>query len=59
VAKRDVGVKNFQSWNDEQLTAFDCSVKLAGYTYIGLYDLDEFIYPKIGSNFLQLMVREL
>ncbi|WAR08250.1 hypothetical protein MAR_018208 [Mya arenaria] len=53
--RRDVGVKNFNSWNDEQVAVFDCQSRLSGYTYTGLYDFDEFIYPKNAKNLKDLL----
>ncbi|KAL4232763.1 hypothetical protein ACF0H5_007451 [Mactra antiquata] len=53
--KRYVGVKNMQGWNDEQVAVYDCQGRLSGYKYIGLYDTDEFIYPKLDSDMLSLM----
>lgn len=54
--QRSVGVKNFQSWNDEQVVVLDCHGRLMGYPYIGLYDMDEFIIPKKLPALLQLLV---
>ncbi|XP_052809348.1 uncharacterized protein LOC128237803 [Mya arenaria] len=55
--RRDVGVKNFNSWNDEQVAVFDCQSRLSGYTYTGLYDFDEFIYPKNAKNLKDLLMK--
>ncbi|XP_052810275.1 uncharacterized protein LOC128238408 [Mya arenaria] len=53
---RDVGVKNLNSWNDEEVAVFDCQNRLSGYTYTGLYDFDEFIYPKNVKNLKDLLL---
>jgi hypothetical protein len=45
VISRDVGVKNMQSWNDEQITLFDCQERLSKYDYVAVVDTDEFIVP--------------
>ncbi|XP_045208419.2 uncharacterized protein LOC123560247 [Mercenaria mercenaria] len=42
---RDVGVKNMQSWNDEQIALFDCQERLRNYDYVAVVDTDEFIIP--------------
>ena len=49
-------MKNFQSWNDEQVVVLDCHARLAGYTYIGLYDMDEFVIPKRHKTIVGLLV---
>lgn len=57
--KRYVGVKNFQSWNDEQIAVYDCQGKLSGYKYMGLYDVDEYIHAPLDNDILSLMVRSV
>ena len=43
IVKRDVGIKSAQSWDDEQVVAFDCHIRLHGYSYVGVIDTDKFM----------------
>ncbi|KAL4240925.1 hypothetical protein ACF0H5_001708 [Mactra antiquata] len=43
---RDVGDETVQSWNDEQVTLYDCQEMLYLYDYVGVVDFDEFLIPK-------------
>ena len=47
--ERRVGDKTAQVFNDEQVVAFDCAERLAGYQFVGLLDHDEFIIPSQPS----------
>ncbi|KAL4228494.1 hypothetical protein ACF0H5_011542 [Mactra antiquata] len=46
---RDVGVKNVQSWNDEQIALYDCQERLYFYDYVAVVDTDEFLIPKTDN----------
>ena len=59
LSTREVGIKNYQGWNDEQLVVFDCQMRLAGYSFLGVYDFDEYILPKRANNLLEMLVRKL
>ncbi|XP_045207921.2 uncharacterized protein LOC123559869 [Mercenaria mercenaria] len=49
-----VGVKNMQAWNDEQIPVFDCLEKLKGYKYLAVIDMDEYLIPKEVKTWPQL-----
>ena len=53
---RDVGDKNVQAWQDEQVTVFDCQERLRGYSFITILDLDEFLLPLRDENLRDMMV---
>lgn len=53
----EIGVKNFQAWNDEQVPVFDCLEKLKGYKYIVVLDLDEYLIPKTDKTLMNLFNR--
>ena len=53
---RDVGDKNAQAWQDEQVTVFDCQERLRGYSFISIVDLDEFLLPLRDENLRDMMV---
>ncbi|XP_045196604.2 uncharacterized protein LOC123551620 [Mercenaria mercenaria] len=52
---RGVGIKNFQGWNDEQVPVYDCQGKLSGYTFVGLYDVDEYVYAPEGQSLTHIL----
>ena len=54
--KRQVGQKNSQAWNDEQVLVYHCFDRLFNFKYVGIIDLDEFIVPHKDRNFEQLFV---
>ena len=54
-----IGVKNFQAWNDEQISVYDCLEKLRGYKYLAVIDFDEYIIPQNGENWTTLFVSKL
>ena len=54
---RDVGDKNAQAWQDEQVTVFDCQERLRGYSFVSVVDLDEFLLPLRDENLKEMMVR--
>ena len=54
---RDVGDKNAQAWQDEQVTVFDCQERLRGYSFVSILDLDEFLLPLRDENLQNMTVR--
>ena len=54
---RDVGDKNAQAWQDEQVTVFDCQERQRGYSFISILDLDEFLLPLRDENLQDMTVR--
>ena len=47
--KRYQGQHVVQSWNDQQVVLYDCTCRLWTYRYVGVFDKDEFIVPKLKS----------
>ncbi|KAL3847118.1 hypothetical protein ACJMK2_018048 [Sinanodonta woodiana] len=41
--------------SDEQIFVYFCQDRLAGYSFIGVIDVDEFIFPQKDTNFKELM----
>ncbi|KAL3847051.1 hypothetical protein ACJMK2_017981 [Sinanodonta woodiana] len=41
--------------SDEQIFVYFCQDRLAGYSFIGIIDIDEFIFPQKDTNFKELM----
>lgn len=52
----EIGVKNMQAWNDEQIPVYDCFEKLKGYKYVAVVDVDEYLIPKKQKNWMELFV---
>lgn len=52
----EIGVKNMQAWNDEQVPVYDCLEKLRGYKYLMLIDMDEFLIPRQSRSLMELFV---
>ena len=38
-----------QAWNDQQVVVYDCMSRLWTYRYVGVFDKDEFIVPKLQN----------
>ncbi|KAK3600274.1 hypothetical protein CHS0354_013701 [Potamilus streckersoni] len=54
---RKLGQKTGQGWSDEQVPVYDCMDRLAGYSYVGIVDFDEFIFPLQDKDFKQFVNR--
>lgn len=54
---RVVGHKTPSVWQDEQVTVFDCTERLQGYTYMAIIDLDEFLLPRKHKDIKTMLVR--
>jgi len=47
--KRYQGQNAVQAWNDQQVVVYDCMSRLWTYRYVGVFDKDEFIVPKLQN----------
>jgi hypothetical protein len=47
--KRYQGQHVVQAWNDQQVVVYDCISRLWTYRYVGVFDKDEFIVPKLQN----------
>ncbi|KAH3703472.1 hypothetical protein DPMN_078508 [Dreissena polymorpha] len=51
----EIGVKNVQAWNDEQVPVFDCLARLRGYRYLALVDTDEYLISNRGLPWMNML----
>ena len=54
--KRRFGPPDEQSRSDKQLLIFDAFERMSGYTYFGIIDHDEFLFPSKNRSLKHLLV---